>query len=134
MKIKQQKQLNLAQLIEYVWNNEVTDKSFICKEDGSECTVRHKVTINKFGKFNLDSHNYYKESDLFKVEIEEEITEDMEIEGLVELGSNNHGATFFQCDGSSINEQKDFDSKAFYILNDDLTLTLIWTREKGLVE
>ncbi|WP_239733850.1 hypothetical protein [Mammaliicoccus sp. M-M49] len=53
---------------------------------------------------------------------------------MVELGNDGHGTDFFQCNGSSINKQKDFDSEAFYIMNDDKTMTLIWTKEKGLVE
>lgn len=65
-----------------------------------------------------------------EVEIEEEITEDTEIKGLVEFGNDGYGPHFFQCSGSSINEQKDFDSEAFYIMNDDKTMTLIWKNGK----
>ncbi|EZX25709.1 hypothetical protein V070_00207 [Staphylococcus aureus C0673] len=84
------------------------------------------------GRFIAD--NFISSDVTFTVEIEEEITEDTEIKGLVELGNDGHCTDFFQCNGSSINEQKDFDSEAFYILNDDKTMTLIWTKEKGLVE
>ncbi|MEB6292229.1 hypothetical protein [Mammaliicoccus sciuri] len=124
--IKTKKEMNLPELIEWGWKNEIKERSFISNDD--------KVTANfeDMGRFIAD--NFISSDVTFTVEIEEEITEDTEIKGLVELGNDGHGTDFFQCNGSSINEQKDFDSEAFYILNDDKTMTLIWTKEKGLVE
>lgn len=124
--IKTKKEMNLPQLIEWGWKNGIKKRSFI--SNGGKVTAN----FEDMGHFITD---YYVSKDVtFTIEVEEEITEYTEIKGLVELGNDGHGRDFFQCNGSSINEQKDFDSEAFYILNDDLTLTLIWTKEKGLVE
>lgn len=70
----------------------------------------------------------------FKVEIEEEITEDTVILRLVEFGNYGHGKDFSWHYNKSIKEELDIGSEAFYIMNDDKTMTLIWTKEKGLVE
>lgn len=127
MKIKTTKTMNLPKLIEWAMANDVRVRKFRSKNGYCVCFDRN-------GFIYFDNSRIIPLDQTFTVEVEEEITEDTEIEGLVEMGSGNHGATFFQCDVSSINEQKDFDSKAFYILNDDLTLTLIWTSEKGMVK
>jgi hypothetical protein len=66
-------------------------------------------------------------------EVEEEITEDTELYGLVELGDDGAGEDFFFSRGLSINDCKDEFTQAFYMLNDDLTMTLIW-RDGELVE
>src|SRR5699024_2903612 len=66
------------------------------------------------------------------IEVEEEITECTVIPKLVV----NHSDTEFTLyKNEYINNEFPLDSvQAFYILNDDLTLTLIWTHDKGLVE
>ncbi|MBN4910757.1 hypothetical protein IDG46_12490 [Staphylococcus sp. EG-SA-13] len=125
MKIKTKKEMNLPELIEWGFENDIKNAVYNTKNGLS-------VNFSFDGKAVI-GYAFSKE-DTFKVVIEEEITEDTKIKGLVELGNDGHGTDFFQCNGSSINEQKDFDSEAFYILNDDLTMTLIWTREKGLIE
>ena len=133
--IKRKVEMNLPQLIEWGWNNKELSKNkrFISKNKGN-LAIKQSVIFNHFSYAEIENNYCYGPEDTFTVEIEEEITEDTEIKGLVELGNDGHGADFFQCNGSSINEQKDFDSEAFYILNDDKTMTLIWTQEKGLVE
>lgn len=131
--IKIKKEMNLPELIEWGWKNK---KQIERKEFKSN--VRDSFGNYSTVQFSVDGYGFKTDGvshkDIFTVEIEEPITEDTEIKGLVELGNDGHGADFFQCNGSSINEQKDFDSEAFYILNDDKTMTLIWTQEKGLVE
>lgn len=68
----------------------------------------------------------------------EEITEDTVIPELVELYEDFlESNETLKHENRSISEAKDEDacaSQAFYIINDDLTMTLIWTRDKGLVE
>lgn len=69
----------------------------------------------------------------FKVEIEEPITEDTIIHKLIELSDQGLlGRTILNVN-SSINLAKTDQSLAFYIMNDDLTMTLIWKNGK-LVE
>lgn len=130
--IKTKKAMNLSELIEWGWKNKEQIerkeiKSNVRDSFGNYSTVQ--FSVDGYG-FKTDGVSH---KDTFTVEVEEEITEDTEIKGLVELGDDGHGIDFFQCNGSSINEQKDFYSEAFYIMNDDLTMTLIWTQEKGLV-
>lgn len=123
--IKTKKELNLPELIEWGWKNEIKKRSFI-SNDG-------KVTANfeDMGQFITD---YYVSSDVtFTVEIEEEITEDTVIHKLIELSDKGLlGRTILNIN-SSINLAKTEKSVAFYILNDDLTMTLIW-RDGKLVE
>ncbi|PTJ70094.1 hypothetical protein [Mammaliicoccus sciuri] len=126
--IKTKKEMNLGELLCWAIDNkeQASLKDFYSKNIGVKFNASGYPCI-EFEKKFLPTY------ETFTVEIEEEITEDTEIKGLVELGNDGHGTDFFQCNGSSINEQKDFDSEAFYILNDDKTLTLIWTKEKGLI-
>lgn len=65
------------------------------------------------------------------IEVEEEITEDTKISKLAHYSIYGFKGTK-NC--TSINDVKDDNSIAFYIMNDDRTMTLIWTKEKGLVE
>ncbi|MGY0414002.1 hypothetical protein ACW5YJ_12300 [Staphylococcus sp. mip270_02] len=71
-------------------------------------------------------------------EVEEEITEDTVIPKVIELYSNENKNTFAMqhCDRTikQIQDEGGCKSLAFYILNDDFTMTLIWTHDKGLVE
>lgn len=131
--IKTKKEMNLPGLIEWGWKNieQVRGKVFnshVKDMFGDYSTVQ--FSVDGYG-FKTDRVSY---NATFTVEIEEPITEDAEIKGLVEFGNDGYGPHFFQCSGSSINEQKDIDSEAFYIMNEDKTITLIWTKEKGLVE
>ena len=75
MKIKTKKEMNLPQLIEWGFKNDIREKSFIayeCVED-----QRHEVHFNALGipKFSA----FIKKSNTFTVEIEEEITEDTKL-------------------------------------------------------
>lgn len=126
VKIKQKKQLNLPQLIEWGFENYVTGTIFSDDRDEAK-RIRFEIGIlvSMYG----DIHK----GDTFTVEIEEEITEDTELDGLVELGNDGAGDDFFFSRGLSINDCKDEFTQAFYMLNDDLTMTLIW-RDGRLVE
>ncbi|MCC2090275.1 hypothetical protein KRP69_13925 [Mammaliicoccus sciuri] len=126
--IKTKKEMNLGELLCWAIDNKEQARF----RDFSSKNMR--VRFNDSAKPEIIFDKRFLPIDqTFTVEIEEEITEDTEIKGLVELGNDGDGTDFFQCNGSSINERKDFDSEAFYILNDDLTMTLIWKNGK-LVE
>ncbi|UXU83314.1 hypothetical protein MUA77_10925 [Mammaliicoccus sciuri] len=68
-----------------------------------------------------------------------EITEDTVIPKIAELnlcGYDQHEELFVN-ENKSIKQllsEVETNNKAFYVMNDDLTMTLIWTKEKGLVE
>ena len=128
--IKQKVEMNLPQLIEWGFKNDIREKSFIAYECVRD--QRHEVHFNALGipKFSA----FIKKSNTFTVEIEEQIDENTELTALVELSSRGLLGNTRLYRYHSINDVIDNQSVAFYILNDDLTLTLIWTKEKGLVE
>lgn len=96
-----------------------------------------------FGEINADVEWYkvpsttkiatHERPDTFTVEAEEEITEDTKIPTLIELFVSDYGQIIHTYFRTSIREAigevvKGVDAlpKAFYILNDDYTMTLIW--------
>lgn len=123
MKIKTKKEMKLPELIEWAWENDVRSRMFIGSGDG----------IVKFGIGGLVTKLEYIDSDeTFKVEVEEEITEETVIPNLIETyknGLGNLSAEVYK--NKTIRHILEIDAfrvdiKAFYILNDDLTMTLIW--------
>lgn len=134
--IKRKVEMNLPELIEWGFKNDIREKSFIvyeCVED-----QRHEVHFNALGipKFSA----FIKKSNTFTVEVEEPITEDTVIDNLIEINE----LIDFRKEGllggvrlyknSSINQVENDKSVAYYIVNDDLEMTLIWKRKEGLVE
>ncbi len=121
--IKTKKEMNLPELIEWGWKNEIKKRSFTSNDD--------KVTANfeDMGRFIAD--NFISSDVTFTVEVEEEITEHTVLPKLVTRNtSGRYNGWTSEC-------VKGFHLElieAIYILNDDLTMTLIWTKEKGLVE
>lgn len=124
MKIKVEKEMNLLELIEYIKKNEIADKVFFDNKG------KGKVVVGD------DRHLYMTDlnlTDTFTVEVEEVITEETEIPVLVELFMSGLGKIIHTYHRTSIGEAmgevvKGVDTlpKAFYILNDDYTMTLIW--------
>ncbi len=121
--IKTKKEMNLPELIEWGWKNGIEKRSFI--SNGGKVTAN----FEDMGHFITDS--YISKDVTFTVEIEEEITEDTKISELAQYSVFGFKTTR---NNVSINHVKDENSLAFYIMNDDLTMTLIWTKEKGMVE
>lgn len=122
MKIKRKVQLNLPQLIEWGFEQKELPPLFYGSREGS------LVQFTPGGWVNITG---IETTDTFTVTTEEEITEDTVIPRLITR--NTHGGYNEWTDRSV----KDFvlaHMEAIYIINDDLTLTLIWTKDKGLVE
>ncbi|MGW8116579.1 hypothetical protein BU100_07090 [Staphylococcus xylosus] len=125
MKIKTKKQLNLPQLIEWAMDNDVDNSIFIGKKN------LYNVGFNKNGLMYFNTTNPIPTGEIFTVEVEEEITEDTRLDKLVVRYRNDDIYIFPQ---ERINDFKNDSSiVAFYIPNDDLTMTLIW-RDGKLVE
>ncbi|HCY7033509.1 TPA: hypothetical protein O5M74_001594 [Staphylococcus aureus] len=128
-KIKRKKKMTLLELVEWAWNNpeQVESKVFQSDRMGTlgECSEVH---------FSTDGHGFYTkvvtDKDIFTVEITEKVTEDTEFDCLVEL-NDIEGFEIYEND--SIRELIDGTSRAFYILNEDKTMTLIW-KDGELVE
>ncbi|MDW3827238.1 hypothetical protein WKW44_08610 [Staphylococcus saprophyticus] len=134
MKIKTKKTMNLPQLIEWAWDNPDLSNGMTFISNSCE-RVQIDFRYTPRGVLNLDVLNGSNISNDIQFTLEElvEITEDTELYGLVELGDDGAGEDFFFSRGLSINDCKDEFTQAFYILNDDLTMTLIW-RDGKLVE
>lgn len=127
MKIKQEKKFTLPQLIEWGFDNDIREKSFIankCVVDQGQEVHFNAVGIPKFSAF-------VEKSNTFTVEVEEEIMEDTEFKELICLDVDDRYNSY---DNVCVLDFKKDRVRAIYIPNDDLTLTLIWTHEKGLVE
>ncbi|GAB0235593.1 hypothetical protein [Staphylococcus pseudintermedius] len=124
MKIKVKKEMNLHQLIQWARENNVKGETFTSN-------YGRNVKFYSDGSFNTMEPIYHW--DTFTVKAEEEITEDTKISTLIELFVSGYGQIIHTYYGTSIREVigevvKGVDAlpKAFYMLNDDMTMTLIW--------
>ncbi|UUY76978.1 hypothetical protein NUT37_03895 [Staphylococcus haemolyticus] len=134
-KIKRKVEMTLPKLIEWAWENEVSDKAFYSNLDGGS------VYFDKIQNLSIEHEIAINET--FTVEVEEEISEETQIYRLLELKdsftfkdggwkdlnimkSNMYG-------NQSISEVKNDESKKFYMLNEDDTMSLIW-KDGAMVE
>ncbi|PTG53504.1 hypothetical protein BU687_04995 [Staphylococcus chromogenes] len=122
-KMKVKKEMTLAELIQWGNKNEITNKTFINVLDD-------EVRFVEDGWIEISDTIHPKA--FFKVE--EEITEDTKIPVLVGMYKRNKN-TYYSIikHNTSIISEKDKTPVAFYMLNDDMTMTLIW-RNGGMVE
>ncbi len=127
--IKTKKEMNLPELIEWAIKKDIKDEKFYSK-NGCHISIDYRGHV-----FLWD----IRLNEIFTVEVEEEITEDTVIPKIAELnlcGYDQHEELFVN-ENKSIKQllsEEETNNVAFYIMNDDLTMTLIWTKEKGLVE
>lgn len=128
MKIKVKKEMRLDELIKWAWENPelATGRNFYPQV---ESDINH-VCFSLYDGRNCVIKGLVSADDTFEVEVEEEFTEYTEIDKLVEM-ERDGDLTIWE-NRSIKNLVPDF-SKAFYILNDDLTMTLIW-KDGELVE
>ncbi|WP_348711017.1 hypothetical protein [Staphylococcus aureus] len=128
MKIKVKKEMRLDELIKWAWENPelVAGKRFHPEYKYEEYYVFFPLHD---GRKCLIS-DFISADDTFEVEVEEKITEETKFDTLLEVFKDDA-----ECYNSTIHTDvsikermalKCFPIKAFYILNDDLTLTLIW--------
>lgn len=129
MKIKTKKQLNLPQLIEWGFNNPelVEGKLYLTKEH-DKYSPYVQFSVDGYGVRTSQS---ISKDDTFTIEVEEEITENTVLPILI---TRNTSGGYNEWKDTSINWFFSEYISAIYILNDDLTLTLVWTKDKGLVE
>ena len=106
-------------------DNDVDNSIFIGKKN------LYNVGFNKNGLMYFNTTKPIPTGEIFTVTTEEEITEDTRLDKLVVRYRNDDIYIFPQ---ERINDFKNDSSiVAFYIPNDDLTMTLIW-RDGKLVE
>ena len=133
--IKRKVEMNLPQLIEWGFENDVTNTWYRASN------VEEYISEVFFDATGLPQFsNTVNKNDTFTVEVEEPITEDTVIDNLIEINE----LIDFKKEGllggvrlyknSSINQVENDKSVAYYIMNDDLEMTLIWKRKEGLVD
>lgn len=125
VKIKQKKQLNLPQLIE--WLLESGKRKCIVISN-----MNNIVRLEPYGVIRFSQENFYPE-DTFTVEEEVEITEDTVLPILIERRDFGNELTYSRYEYVRIKDIKEESSTLFYIENDDSTMTLIW-RDGRLIE
>lgn len=127
MKIKVKKEMKLDELIKWARSNPgISNGKNFYETDESVKAVYFQKDTNKFftigGFTSIDA--------TFEVEVEEEITEEIKFDRLFEVFEVSEGEYNPTSNrNTSINESLNdniFPIKAFYILNDDMTMTLIW--------
>ena len=124
MKIKRNKQLNLPQLMEWAWENDVRNKNLLA--DNNVTPLR----ISIGGEFIFDNDYIYSKNHTFTVTTEEEITEDTKLD-LIERFIGGMDYACYTSHTMSIKEclkrsPSDCTTTHFYIENDDRELVLIW--------
>ncbi|MFO3694326.1 hypothetical protein WER97_11520 [Staphylococcus felis] len=117
MKIKVNKEFKLLELIEYIKKNEIADKVFFDNKGKGEMVVGDNRYLY-MSDLNL--------TDTFFIEVEEEITEETVIPRLVAIYDASGQRNIIQLKQKSISDIVIDYAVAFYMLNDDMTMTLIW--------
>ncbi|EZV71605.1 TPA: hypothetical protein PD525_001646 [Staphylococcus aureus] len=133
MKIKVKKEMKLDELIKWARENpELSQGKVFVTKSFADGIVRfdsytNKCTTSGFAPIDIP----------FIVEFEEDITEETKVDRLIELfeiQEGDYNSTLYE--NTSIKEclyGRCVPTKAFYILNDDMTMTLIW-KDGELVE
>ncbi|EXM58238.1 hypothetical protein [Staphylococcus aureus] len=133
MKIKVKKEMRLDELIKWARENPDLSQGKIFFSTGfSDGFVRFHPNTNK-----CSTSSFIPIDIPFIVDIEKEVTEETKFDRLLEVYEIQEGVYMSALHTSiSINERLEntfFPTKAFYILNDGLTMTLIW-KDGRLVE
>ena len=126
-KIKKEVEMTLPQLIGWGFKNNIKNRKFI-----SNSKDYTSVILDSSG--DIEFSNDFSSEDTFTVEVDEEVTEEKEIDKLVEVYREMGRDVLFTMlhNETSINEAKDESEVyktvpvAFYVLNDNLNMTLIW--------
>ncbi|WP_218696855.1 hypothetical protein [Mammaliicoccus sciuri] len=128
-KIRVEKEMNLGELLCWAIEN---------KEQAKYRDFRSESMRVRFNGSGLPEIIFDKQFlpiyETFVVRTKEEITEDTVIPKLLVKFKSPSRYQVFSNDYINGFEVEEGDIEACYILNDDLTMTLIWTKEKGLVK
>ncbi|NCJ14453.1 hypothetical protein [Staphylococcus pseudintermedius] len=117
MKIKVEKEMTLPQLIEWAWENDVKGKTF---------TSNREREVKFYNKGAVEISRLVASFETFTVETVEEITEDTIIPRLVAIYDVSGQRSIIQHKQKSISDILNDYAVAFYMFNDDMTMTLIW--------
>lgn len=124
VKIKNKVTLKPKEFVKYLLDLEETELTLhIETEDGYNNLIKPKLKVGNYITYN-------EEKEAFTIEVEEEITEDTKIDDLVEFYFDRYGdLRFANHKNKTIRQRLDkysFKPQAFYSLNEDATMTLIW--------
>ena len=125
MKIKRKVEMNLSQLIEWLLKSGYRNYT-------ANSNMGNTVTLSRYGAIQFSLGTFFPE-ETFTVEVEEEVTEDTEFEKLYYTTILSRIVESSCTTIQSSLKHIAVEPIAFYIMNDDLTLTLIW-RDGKLVE
>ncbi|MGO3838697.1 MAG: hypothetical protein ACTJHZ_10095 [Vagococcus sp.] len=126
MKIKTKKQLNLSQLIDYIWDNDIKNECFRRLNRGPF----EYVWVNEDSNIEFDDYMLFRKNDIFEIEIEEEITEDTFFKHLIKVTQDGE---HYSTDFFKLRYLIDLGTEEVHAYIDG-EYKLIWTHEKGLVE
>ena len=121
VKIKQKKQLNLPQLIEWLLKSGYRNYT-------ANSNMGNTVTLSRYGAIQFSLGTFFPE-ETFTVEVEETVTEKTEFELLIEITDGYPNCLWEE---ASVEDWKDEDSKEFHAYIDG-EFKLIW-RDGKLVE
>ena len=117
-KIKTTKQMRLDELIKHVWDNGITDRTYRTHDNGAQITFDYDGDIET--EFCIEKR------DIFRVEIEEPITEYTQFDCILEIrkGSLTHIRR-----RKTIKENLTEETDRFYALIDG-KLQLVWESDE----
>lgn len=128
VKVKVEKKMNLLELIEWAWKNDVKEKAFYSNIDGGSVYFDMVQTVSV-------EHSIGKD-ETFTVEVEEEITEEIKLPKFLVVFLNMSISNYIERslieENQSIkeilqeNKNCSLITKAIHLINDDRTHTLIW--------
>lgn len=121
MKIKTKKVMTEKEYLHYV-----IDKTDLLSISHDFTHVDHDIVLELHDRNNTTCANTWVNSEgetVFEVDIEEDLTEDTKIPKMLVL--DNDGSTRLR-NNHCASHYNSIDTKALYMMNDDMTMTLIW--------
>ena len=122
--IKITKGMSFSELINHIKETNYKPNEYISMDK------KVKVVVGSFNSIKFDSETRIYPDNTFLVKVEEEVTEETIIDNLVEFYTNRDDDFCFAHHMDSTIRQRlahfAFKPEAFYSLNDDMTMTLIW--------
>lgn len=125
VKITVVKNMNLAELLNYIIKNEIREKLYYTKKGNS-------IWITKNGFINFQKP--VETDDVFETIIDEEVTEETEIPLLLEIyvSIDNTKICSNVWEDTTISDVEDTRSIAFHMMKSEGTTALLWTKEGGM--
>src|SRR5699024_2506085 len=114
--IKREVEINLPQLIEYAWDNDIKNEIFIADKQLINIEFDDTGDVLIYGNSSIKTVK-------FSIEVEEEITEYTVIPEMLTI--YDEGITHLT-NNKSLNDLIKNNLKSAYIMNDDLILILLW--------